>query len=293
MVPQQREPWATIQTKKPHALLLHLIGPKGRFGLGRALELGADRHDLDESRLDLHLRRGLGRELANVRSNAAQLGVHYPIALDNGYGTWNAYNNEYWPAEYLIDGRGRIRLVDFGEGDYGAKERAIRSLLAEQGASRLGAESRVRAPAPSQGLRTPETYLGANRAEGFTNGPIPVGRRDFGNPPPPPPNGLAYHGTWTIGGDSATAGRDAAIALHFEARRVFIVLGSPDEARSVRVLLDGKAIPPRDAGADVRSGLLRVRAQRLYSVVDLPRVESRTVTLRFQPGITGYSFTFG
>ena len=230
---------------------------------------------------------------SNVAAAIAREGIRYPVVQDNDYATWTAYHNEYWPAEYLIDGRGRIRLVDFGEGDYGAKERAIRSLLAEQGASRLGAESRVRAPAPSQGLRTPETYLGANRAEGFTNGPIPVGRRDFGNPPPPPPNGLAYHGTWTIGGDSATAGGDAAIALHFEARRAFIVLGSPDEARSVRVLLDGKAIPPRDAGADVRSGLLRVRAQRLYSVVDLPRVESRTVTLRFQPGITGYSFTFG
>jgi cytochrome c biogenesis protein CcdA/thiol-disulfide isomerase/thioredoxin len=230
---------------------------------------------------------------SNVAAAIAREGIRYPVVQDNDYATWTAYHNEYWPAEYLIDGRGRVRLVEFGEGDYAAKERAIRSLLAERGAGRLGAETRVRAQAPSQGLRTPETYLGASRAEGFTDGPIPVGRRDFGNPPPPPPNGLAYHGTWTIGGESATAGRDAAIALHFEARRVFIVLGSPDEARSVRVLLDGKPIPPGAAGADVRSALLRVRVQRLYSVVDLPRVEGRTVTLRFQPGVTGYSFTFG
>ena len=230
---------------------------------------------------------------SNVADAISREGIRYPVVQDNDYATWTAYHNQYWPAEYLIDGRGRIRLVDFGEGDYGGKERAIRSLLAEQGAGRLGGDTRVRAEAPAKGLRTPETYLGANRADGFTNGPIVVGRHDYGNPPPPPPNALAYHGTWTVGGEAATAGPHAAIALHFQARRVFIVLGSPGRTRRARVLLDGKPIAAKEAGADARSGFLKVRAQRLYEVVDLPRVESRTVTLRFQPGVQGYSFTFG
>jgi thiol-disulfide isomerase/thioredoxin len=230
---------------------------------------------------------------SNVAAAISREGIRYPVVQDNDYATWTAYHNEYWPAEYLIDGSGRVRLVNFGEGDYTGKERAIRSLLAEQGGRRLGAATRVRAQAPSAGLRTPETYLGATRAAGFTNGPITVGEHDFGNPTPPPDNALAYHGTWTIGGEAATAGPGAAIALHFQARRVFIVLGSPGRARKVEVLLDGKPIPSRLAGDDVRSGALRVRAHRLYSVVDLPRIESRTVTLRFARGVTGYSFTFG
>jgi cytochrome c biogenesis protein CcdA/thiol-disulfide isomerase/thioredoxin len=230
---------------------------------------------------------------SNVAAAISREGIHYPVVQDNDYATWTAYHNQYWPAEYLIDGRGRLRLVDFGEGDYAAKERAIRSLLAEQGAHRLGAGTRVRGQAASRGLRTPETYLCAERAAGFINGPIVTGRRDFGDPAPPPASRLAYHGTWTITDESARAGHGAAIALHFVARRVFVVLGSPGRARRVKVLLDGKPISRRLAGADARSATVRVRAHRLYDVADLPGVESRTVTLRFEHGVTGYSFTFG
>jgi cytochrome c biogenesis protein CcdA/thiol-disulfide isomerase/thioredoxin len=233
------------------------------------------------------------RSASNVAAAISREGIRYPVVQDNNYATWTAYHNQYWPAEYLIDGRGRLRLVDFGEGDYAAKERAIRSLLAEHGARRLGAATRVRGQAPSPGLRTPETYLGADRAAGFINGPIVTGRRDFGDPPAPPASRLAYHGTWTISGEAATAGRGPAIVLHFQARRVFVVLGSPGRVRRVKVLLDGEPISPREAGSDVRAATIRVGPHRLYSVVDLPRVESRIVTLRFEPGVTGYSFTFG
>jgi thiol-disulfide isomerase/thioredoxin len=96
---------------------------------------------------------------ANVASAIAQNGIRYPVTQDNDYSTWNAYNNEYWPAEYLIDAQGRIRLVDFGEGEYPAKERAIRSLLAEAGASRLGTPVRVHAQQPPEAQVTPESYL--------------------------------------------------------------------------------------------------------------------------------------
>src|SRR5262249_43780550 len=95
---------------------------------------------------------------ANVAQAISQNGIHYPVAQDNNYSTWNAYNNEYWPAEYLIDAEGRIRLADFGEGEYAAKERAIRSLLVEAGAGGLAASTRVRAEQPSEEELTPETY---------------------------------------------------------------------------------------------------------------------------------------
>ena len=230
---------------------------------------------------------------SNVQAAINQDGIHYPVVQDNNYGTWSAYGNQYWPAEYLIDGQGKVRLVEFGEGNYAAKEKAIRSLLAEQGAKGLGAESRVRAQAPSATTITPETYLGAARAGDFTNGAIAPGLHNFHNPPEPDQNQLAYRGTWRIGEEPATAERGASLDLSFHARRAFLVLGSPRRDRKVRVLLDGRPIAPGAAGPDVHGATLDVRAQRLYSIVNLPRVESHLLTLKFDPGVSGYAFTFG
>ncbi|MFN8160852.1 MAG: cytochrome c biogenesis protein DipZ [Solirubrobacterales bacterium] len=230
---------------------------------------------------------------SNVAAAISQDGIHYPVAQDNDYLTWSAYGNQYWPAEYLVDSRGRVRLVEFGEGNYGAKERAIRSLLAEAGSSRLGAETRTRAPGPSAGLTTPESYLGSARAERFVNGPIVPGTHRYGDPGPPGPGELAYRGTWTITPERALAGPRAGLDLRFHARRVFIVLGSPDRRRSVRVLLDGRPISPAQSGEDVRGGVLGVRAPRLYELVDLPAVASHLLSLEPGRGIGGYAFTFG
>src|SRR5262249_22821976 len=150
--------------------------------------------------------------------------------------TWNAYNNEYWPAEYLIDAQGRIRLADFGEGDYAGKERAIRSLLAESGASGLGAASRVQAQQPSEQQTTPESYLGAGNAARFENGQITPGVHYYRSSSRPPAHDhLGYAGAWRITGSSATALAHARLQLSFRARRVFLVLGSPDRPRHVRV----------------------------------------------------------
>src|SRR5262249_19193050 len=143
---------------------------------------------------------------ANVAQAIAQNGIHYAVAQDNEYKTWNAYNNEYWPAEYLIDVQGRIRLADFGEGDYAGKERAIRSLLAESGASGLGAASRVQAQQPSEQQTTPESYLGAGNAARFENGQITPGVHYYRSSSRPPAHDhLGYAGAWRITGSSATA----------------------------------------------------------------------------------------
>jgi thiol-disulfide isomerase/thioredoxin len=233
------------------------------------------------------------KEAGNVDEAIASNGLTYPVVQDNDYGTWNAYANQYWPAKYLIDARGRIRYVHFGEGDYGTTESAIRSLLAERGDRQLGGMTRVRAQTPSPGLTTPESYLGAARADRFVNGPRPGAHRYTLPAGQLPPDHLAYGGRWRITAESATALGGSTLKLAFGARRVFLVLGSPQASLPLRVLLDGKPIPDRLAGADVRGGVATIDAQRLYKLVNLPRVERHTLTLRFAPGISGYAFTFG
>lgn len=231
---------------------------------------------------------------ANVEAAVKQDGIHYPVVQDNDYATWEAYENQYWPAEYLIDAEGRIRLVDFGEGDYAAKQRAIRSLLVEAGRSEnIGTPASVKALQPSAGETTPESYLGAYRAQRFTNGAITEGVHDYGAGAAPSAEELSYSGKWRVERQSVTALDRASVRLSFNARRVYLVLGSPGRPRRVRVLLDGRPIPAALAGADVHDSHATVSFQRLYRLVELPRVERHVLTVEFEPGVTGYSFTFG
>jgi cytochrome c biogenesis protein CcdA/thiol-disulfide isomerase/thioredoxin len=233
------------------------------------------------------------REASNVETAIEENGIRYPVVQDNEQATWNAYGNQYWPAEYFVDARGRVRYVHFGEGEYGEKEKVIRELLAEAGRPVKGEETRVHAIAPSSTVTTPETYLGAARAERFTNAMLSPGSHDFTAPKTPPANEFAYHGKWRIALDSATAGTGASLDLNFGARRVYLVLGSPGHDRKVRVLLDGQPISGVDAGSDVHDGAVSVTGQRLYNLVDLPRVGQHVLTLEPEAGVMGYAFTFG
>jgi cytochrome c biogenesis protein CcdA/thiol-disulfide isomerase/thioredoxin len=234
------------------------------------------------------------RDAGNVADAIEQNGLRYPVAQDNEYATWNAYENQYWPAKYLIDARGRVRYTHFGEGEYEETEGAIRDLLAEAG-RRPGAEiTRVVGEQASHLVTTPETYLGAARADRFLNGPIVTGTHRYSPPRRLAYDSLAFQGTWRIAEDSATSDSNSRLHLVFGARRVFLVLGSEGGApRSVRVILDGKPIPDRLAGRDVSDGRLTVRRQRLYRLVELPRAERHLLTLDFASGVSGYAFTFG
>jgi cytochrome c biogenesis protein CcdA/thiol-disulfide isomerase/thioredoxin len=232
------------------------------------------------------------KEASNVEEAIERNGIHYPVAQDNELATWNAYGNQYWPAEYFIDSRGRVRYAHFGEGEYGKKERIIRQLLAEAGRRVPGKATRVHAIAPSATVTTPETYLGAARAERFTNPMLSSGSHDFTAPSSLPANEFAYHGRWRITLDSATA-EGGSLDLDFGARRAYLVLGSPGHSRTMRVLLDGRPISSADAGTDVHHGVVTITAQRLYNLVDLPRVENHVLTLIPQAGVMGYAFTFG
>jgi cytochrome c biogenesis protein CcdA/thiol-disulfide isomerase/thioredoxin len=238
------------------------------------------------------------RSASNVASAIEQDGIHYPVAQDNEYGTWNAYKNEYWPAEYFIDAQGRIRLQDFGEGDYGAKERAIRSLLIEAGAKGLGGATHVNAVKPSEAEITPESYLGAERGERVANsstGTLTEGTHDFGplGTEPPPLSYLRFGGDWKVAEWGTTAIREGRLQLHFRARRVYLVMGSPGDPQPVQVSLDGQPIPPSDSGADVHDARVTVEGDRLYKLAEFPDVAEHTLSLEVAPGVSVYDFTFG
>ena len=239
------------------------------------------------------------REASNVENAIAENGIHYPVVQDNEQATWNAYGNQYWPAEYFIDATGQVRFVHFGEGEYGEKEKVIRGLLAEAGRKVGSGDARVtKAVMPSATVTTPETYLGPFRAERFTNPELSPGSHDFDSaalraPEKVPPNEFAYRGNWKIALESATSKAGAGLGLNFGARRVYLVLGSPGGPRKVRVKLDGKPISAADAGADVHNGSVTVTGQRLYNLVDLPKVEHHLLELEPEAGVMGYAFTFG
>jgi cytochrome c biogenesis protein CcdA/thiol-disulfide isomerase/thioredoxin len=234
------------------------------------------------------------KQASNVRDAIAQFGLRYPVVQDNELGTWNAYGNEYWPADYLIDAKGQVRYASFGEGDYEKTETAIRALLA-QADYQVGAKSRPTGVIVPSEVATPESYLGTARAQGFVKAPL-AGTHDYGAPPARglELNQLAYSGTWNVGAQPAEAVSEAGLDLHFEAKDVYLVLSSPGERPlQARVLLDGRPIPAADSGADVHDGVVTVRRQRLYSLVSLPGDESHELQLRFADGLVAYDFTFG
>jgi cytochrome c biogenesis protein CcdA/thiol-disulfide isomerase/thioredoxin len=232
----------------------------------------------------------------NVKQAIASDGIKYPVVQDNNYGTWTAWGNQYWPAEYLVDARGRVRYTHFGEGDYSKDEQAIRALLAERGDKTLTrglAAGKVHAIQPPR-LATPETYVGTARAQGWVNGPH-RGTHDYGSPP----NGLglnqfAYGGIWNETGESGTAVGNSSLNLDFQAQRVYVVLSPPrGHSALVKVELDGRPIPANAAGSDVHGGVVTVNRQRLYNVVNLSKSGGGYLRLSMQNGIGAYSFTFG
>ncbi len=234
------------------------------------------------------------QDAGNVAQAVRSDGLRYPIVQDNQYGTWNAYSNQYWPAEYLIDAHGQVRHTQFGEGDYRGSEAAVRSLLREAGARTLPHPITATAVIPSAKLATPETYLNNQRAQGF-DVPLRAGTHSYAGLAHPTLNEFALRGTWDVGSQSSTPrSAGSAIQARFQAARVYLVLTSAGNVpRRVQVLLDGKPITNSSGGADVHSSYLTVRGQRLYSLVSRPSAEQHDLEVRVPPGVSAYSFTFG
>jgi cytochrome c biogenesis protein CcdA/thiol-disulfide isomerase/thioredoxin len=218
-------------------------------------------------------------EPSNVRGAVGRLGVRYPVALDNGYGTWNAYGNQYWPAEYLIDSRGDIRHAHFGEGEYRETERLIRELLGAR-SMHLPVASKLDDPTPQE-LTTPESYLGYERLKRYAGSSI---RRDEMAPYTLPKtlalNNIAYGGRWRVEANRIVAGKGASLQLHFVASKVYLVLGGRGR---VQITVGGK--PYRTVPV---SGI-----SRLYQLLDAGRDGQALLNLRFTPGVSAYAFTFG
>ena len=177
-------------------------------------------------------------EASNVKDAIDQFGLRYPVVQDNEMGTWNAYGNEYWPADYLIDAKGDVRYATAGEGDYSQTETAIRALLAEAGANVGGMAHPTDVVTPSE-VATPETYLGTNRAQGWRNGPK-SGLHDYGTKMPSELalNEFDYSGTWNIEGQPATAvSEDSKSGLLVRVGR------HPEVPAALRSLLMGPGAP--------------------------------------------------
>ena len=234
------------------------------------------------------------QEASNVRQAIASDGIKYPVVQDNQYGTWNAYQNQYWPAEYLIDAKGQVRHVQFGEGNYKEDEAAVRALLADAGATSLPPPMTASAIMSSAGLGTPETYLDDQRSQGFAT-PIQSGVRRYTGSSNVGLNQFSLKGIWWATSESLMpVGGTASITGGVQAAKVYLVLTSNGNVpRQGRVLLDGRPIPNAHAGADVKNGVLTVTGERLYSLVSFPTAQQFTFTVELPPGVSAYDFTFG
>ena len=246
------------------------------------------------------------RDVGNVTKAMKELGINYPVAIDNDYKIWRAFNNEYWPAHYFADAQGRIRYHHFGEGDYAESERVIQQLLREAGAKTVAdglinadANGVQQAPDMHQVL-SPETYVGYQRAEHFVpeTGLVPDKVATYIPPTNLNLNDWSLGGQWAVSAERATASAPASrIVYRFHARDLHLVLGPGADGKPVRfnVSIDGQA--PGDAhGVDVApDGSGRVTEQRLYQLVrQTDAVKDRTFTIEFlDPGVSAYAFTFG
>jgi thiol-disulfide isomerase/thioredoxin len=233
-----------------------------------------------------------------VRQATREREIDYPVAIDNHYAIWNAFDNRYWPALYFIDAGGIIRGQHFGEGNYEQSERVIQRLLGIDREHVTVEGQGVEAAADWDRLRSPETYLGRGRSEGFASpgGAVPESRL-YKIPERLPLNQWAVAGQWTIEQEKITLDHaGGSIACRFQARDANLVLSTgAGEPIPFRVLLDGQA-PGPSHGADAdEDGNGFLRDGRLYQLVrEQGNVLERTAEITFgRPGAQAYVFTFG
>jgi cytochrome c biogenesis protein CcdA/thiol-disulfide isomerase/thioredoxin len=219
------------------------------------------------------------RDPGNVRAAVKRLGIRYPVPLDNAYGTWKAYSNQYWPADYLVDQKGQVRDVHFGEGDYAKTEQNIRHLLEAGKAGQLPQAGQDADRTPKE-IRTPESYLGYLRIGNYMGSPLRTDRTAaYRFPPSLTQDSYAYAGTWKVEGERIVAGDNARVRLHFDARTVHLVLTGRG---LVTVKVNGKM-----------QQTVRIDRDRLYTLVTQKQAADGLLELGFTPGLAAYAFTFG
>jgi cytochrome c biogenesis protein CcdA/thiol-disulfide isomerase/thioredoxin len=246
------------------------------------------------------------RNVDNVKKAIHDLGIDYPVAIDNNYAIWRSLNNEYWPAHYFADAQGHIRYHHFGEGDYAQSEQVIQQLLAEAGHKDVAHTvidthaQGVQMAADDADVKSPETYIGFQRAENFASAGGVKADKSYAYTAPAQPSlnqwGLA--GTWMVDGEHATLDSSTGrIVYRFHARDLHLVLGPAKDGKPVhfRVSVDGAA-PGASHGTDTaQDGSGVVTEQRLYQLVrQSGEVGDHTFSIEFtDPGVQAFAFTFG
>ena len=216
----------------------------------------------------------------NVAAGTKRLGITYPVALDNKYTTWNNFGNQSWPADYLIDAIGQVRHVGIGEGEYDTTESVIRQLLlAAHPAATLPQPTRVADTTPTSAMQTPETYLGAARANTYAGGRLTSGSRTFSYPDALPDDQFALAGTWSVADEAITAKKDSAIELNYLADDIYLDVGGTG---TITATLNGKTTSYKVSGAP-----------NIYTLLHRKNQQRGKLTVTLSPGLQAYSFTFG
>lgn len=231
------------------------------------------------------------QRLDNVQQAVKQLGILYPVALDNLFKTWDNYRNQYWPAHYLINKQGQVVYTHFGEGHYAVTEHNIQVLLGQK----TGVATQQMQPNEmiSFGALTPETYLGSDRASGFAG--LQVAVNTYKYPKVLKQDSWALQGKWQITPQKIISGeKGSAITVHFQAQKVFVVLGTQDkQIKTATVLLNGKPVGNL-GGKAVKNSQLLIKADTLYELINLPQKTNGMIEIIFdQPGVEAYALTFG
>jgi cytochrome c biogenesis protein CcdA/thiol-disulfide isomerase/thioredoxin len=219
------------------------------------------------------------RTESNVRDAVSDLGLEYPVAMDNDYATWTAYSNRYWPAKYFIDRNGDVRYIHFGEGAYRESEQVIRSLLAEAGAEPDGRATVGAVDEPGAVDRTPETYLGYSRLDRYRGTPIAFDKPQMYRAQSLIDDHFTFDGQWRVESERAVAGLGATLRMVVRARDVHLVMSGKGP---VEMLLNGE-----------KRSTVRVNGDRLYTLLRLDESKRAVLELRFAPGVAAYAFTFG
>jgi thiol-disulfide isomerase/thioredoxin len=242
----------------------------------------------------------------NVRDALKAMMVTFPVALDNDRGIWQAFGNEYWPALYFVDARGRIRHHYFGEGNYEQSEQVIQRLIVEAGNSDVGRGlvsvhgTGTETEADWGSLKSPENYVGYGRTQRFASpgGASIEQPRRYSPPVHLHRNQWALSGNWTIRQGSIQLNEaNGRIAYRFHARDLNLVMGlsSRGVSQTFRVFVDGR--PPGAAhGIDVDSeGNGTLSEPRLYQLIRQKKpIDDRKFEIVFgDAGVNAFSFTFG
>jgi len=226
---------------------------------------------------------------SNVRSAVMRDGITYPIALDNNDETWNAFSNDSWPADYLIDKDGEIRYVSLGEGNYPTTEKAIQILL--------GINQPLKTPAsdvPISESQTSETYFGTNRSANYTGSPAENdGTTEYSAASGLSSNSWTLNGSWNVSPEYITStSNDSTVTFNLNAKNVYMVAGSSNnQPHTVSVDLPNSVAG--QYGSDDPSGGVEVSGSRLYNIVSLKQFGNTTITLTVPEGVSLYTFTFG